>query len=347
MCYIYQQKNFNVMLKINGKVITDVVYKGKRIQHIMVGEKKYYDIYDGKIIGNALKADSIKINGKAYNYGAGYFEINVGELDSSYLGELFKRKGISTISHFGIDTRRVTDMQQMFYGCESLTNLNLQGLDTSKVKNMERMFNITTHLTTLNLGDKFDTSNVTNMRFMFWICGLTTLNLGDKFNTSNATNMNNMFRECTSLSTLNLGDKFDTSRVTDMQQMFYECSALKSLDISNFNTQSVTYMTNMFSNCSALSTLNLGDNFDAGKVINVTSMFWNCPSLKTITGCIKNLSISLNFSASPLDHDSAIRIINGLATVTTAQALALNNTTKATLSDTEKAILINKGWTLA
>jgi len=76
----------------------------------MVGEKKYYDIYDGKIIGNALKADSIIINGKKYNYGAGYFEINVGELNNSLLGSLFTRKEISTISHFGIDTRRVTDM---------------------------------------------------------------------------------------------------------------------------------------------------------------------------------------------------------------------------------------------
>lgn len=294
MCYIYQQKNFNIMLKINGKVITDVVYKGKRIQRIMVGEKKYYDIYDGKIIGNALKADSIKINGKAYNYGAGYFEINVGELDSSYLGELFIRKGISTISHFGIDTRRVTDMQQMFYGCNSLTNLNLQGLDTSKVTNMYRMFNETTHLTTLNLGDKFDTSNVTNMQFMFWNCALSTLYLGDKFNTSNVTTMESMFNQC-----------------------------------------------------SALSTLDLGDKFDAGKLINVNGIFNNCYSLKTITGCIKNLSISLNLSSSPLDHDSAMRIINGLATVTTAQTLTLNNTTKTTLSNTEKAILINKGWTLA
>lgn len=294
MCYIYQQKNFNIMLKINGKVITDVVYKGKRIQRIMVGEKKYYDIYDGKIIGNALKADSIKINNKTYNYGAGYFEINVGELDTSYLSSLFLRKEISTISHFGIDTRRVTDMSQMFYGCSSLTNLNLQGLDTSKVKNMYRMFNEATQLTTLNLGDKFDTSNVTNMQYMFWNTTLTTLDLGDKFNTSNVTTMDSMFKQCSTLTTLNLGDKFDTSNV-----------------------------------------------------INVNGMFQNCYYLKTITGCIKNLSISLNLSHCPLDNDSAMRIINGLATVTTAQTLTLNNTTKTTLSNTEKAILINKGWTLA
>ena len=255
------------MLKINGKVITDVVYKGKRIQRIMVGGKKYYDMYDGKIIGNALEAGSIRINNKTYNYGAGYFEINVGELDNSSLSQLFSGKGISTISHFGIDTRRVTSMRSMFNGCSSLTSL--------------------------------DVSN------------------------------------------------FNTQNVTNLQSMFLDCSSLTSLDVSNFNTQNVTNMQNMFQGCSSLTFINLGDKFDASKVSNVTYMFRSCDSLKTITGSIKNLSISLNLSNSPLDHDSAMRIINGLATVTTAQTLALSSTTKNTLSATEKAVLINKGWTLA
>ena len=255
------------MLKINGKTITGVVYKGKRIQRIMVGGKKYYDMYDGKIIGNALEAGSISIDGKTYNYGVGYFELSVGDLKSVSLKELFRNKKISTITHLGIDTRRVTGMQNMFSSCGSLTSL--------------------------------DVSN---------------------FNTQNVTNMNGMF---------------------------YFCSSLTSLDVSGFNTQNVTNMNGMFYGCESLTFINLGDKFDASKVSNVSDMFTNCNSLKTITGSIKNLSISLNLSKCPLDHDSALRIINGLATVTTAQTLTLNSTTKSTLSATEKAVLINKGWTLA
>ena len=255
------------MLKINGKTITGVVYKGKRIQRIMVGGKKYYDMYDGKIIGNALEAGSISIAGKTYNYGVGYFEISVGELKSTSLKELFANKKISTITHLGIDTRRVTNMQNMFLGCSSLTSL--------------------------------DVSN------------------------------------------------FNTQNVTNMQGMFQNCSSLTSLDVSNFNTQNVTNMQYMFWNCSSLTLINLGDKFDASKVSSVQNMFQFCNSLETITGNIKNLSISLNLSSCPLDHDSAMRIINGLATVTTAQTLALSPKTKDTLSATEKAILINKGWTLA
>lgn len=281
------------MLKINGKVITDVVYKGKRIQRIMVGEKKYYDMYDGKIIGNALEAGSISIGGKTYNYGVGYFEISVGDLKSASLNELFINKKISTITHLGIDTRRVTNLQSMFQNCSSLTSLDVSG-----------------------------------------------------FSTQNVTLMYGMFQNCSSLTSLDVSN-FSTQNVTTMSVMFQGCRSLKSLDVSNFNTQNVTRMSGMFYYCNSITELNFGDNFDAGKVIDVNDMFYNCSSLKTITGCIKNLRISLNLSSCPLDHDSALRIINGLATVTTAQTLTLSSTTKSTLSATEKAVLINKGWTLA
>ena len=281
------------MLKINGKTITGVAYKGKRIQRIMIGGKKYYDMYDGKIIGNAVEAGSISIDGKTYNYGVGYFEISVGDLKSVSLKELFINKKISTITHLGIDTRRVTSMESMFQGCSSLTSL--------------------------------DVSN---------------------FSTQNVTNMQSMFQGCSSLTSLDVSN-FSTQNVTKIQSMFRGCSSLTSLDVSNFSTQNVTNMYYMFQGCSSLTSINLGDKFDASKVSGVQNMFQFCNSLETITGNIKNLSISLSLSSCPLDHDSALRIINGLATVTTAQTLTLSSTTKSTLSATEKAVLINKGWTLA
>ena len=281
------------MLKINGKTITGVVYKGKRIQRIMVGGKKYYDMYDGKIIGNALKAGSISIDGKTYSYGVGYFELNIGELSGSSLNLVFSGKKISTITHIGIDTSRVTNFSSLFDTNNDLESLNLAGVSTQ-----------------------------------------------------NATSMYAMFQNCSSLTSLDVSG-FDTRNVTSMSTMFQGCSSLTSLDMSNFNTQNVTNMNGMFYSCRSLTTLNLGNEFGAGKVTDVSGMFESCKSLQTITGSIKNLSISLSLSVCPLDHDSAVRIINGLATVTTAQTLTLSSTTKSTLSTTEKAVLINKGWTLA
>ena len=208
----------------------------------------------------------------------------------------------------------------MFNNCSSLTELNLHGFNTQNVTNMYRMFNGSSNLTNLDFGDKFDTQNVKNMQNMFW--------------------------SCSSLTSLDVSG-FDTRNVTNMQAMFNNCSSLTSLDVSGFDTRNVTNMQYMFQSCISLTTLNLGNEFDASKVTLVSNMFSGCSLLKTITGSIKNLSISLSLSDCPLDHDSAMRIINGLATVTTAQTLTLSSTTKATLSEAEKAIVIRKGWTLA
>ena len=138
-----------------------------------------------------------------------------------------------------------------------------------------------------------------------------------------------------------------TSSVTDMAGMFQSCAALTSLDLSNFDTSKVGDISFMFAYCGKLASLALGSNFDTSKATTVNNVFASCSALTTITGCLKNLAVSVSLSASPLDHDSAVRIINGLATVTTAQTLTLSDTTKALLSATEKAVLINKGWTLA
>ena len=138
-----------------------------------------------------------------------------------------------------------------------------------------------------------------------------------------------------------------TSSVTDMAGMFQSCAALSSLDLSNFDTSKVRDISFMFAYCRKLASLALGSNFDTSKATAVNNVFVACSALTTITGCLKNLAVSVSLSDSPLNHDSAVRIINGLANVTTAKTLTLSTTTKSTLSATEKAVLINKGWTLA
>ena len=155
-----------------------------------------------------------------------------------------------------------------------------------------------------------------------------------------------VFQRKTSLLTIDSWT-ISTSSVKDMAGMFQVCTALTSLDLSNFDTAEVMDISFMFSSCRKLVALALGNNFDTSKATTVNNAFANCSALTTITGCLKNLAVSVNLSASPLDHDSAVRIINGLATVTTSKTLTLSSTTKALLSATEKAILINKGWTLA
>ena len=142
----------------------------------------------------------------------------------SFYGSFRDETSLEAIDFGGcFDTSNVTDMSWMFYGCESLTELDLNG---------------------------FDTSNVTDMSYMFCFCeSLMELDLSD-FDTSIVTDMSEMFSGCKSLMKLDVSG-FDTGNVTDMSEMFYDCENLFLLDTSNFNMRSVVDDTGMFINCPA------------------------------------------------------------------------------------------------
>ena len=169
---------------------------------------------------------------------------------------------IEGIEH--LNTSEVTKMSYMFYGCSSLSSLDLSNFDTSKVEDMQGMFYGCSKLTSLNLSS-FDTSNVTDTSLMFCDCsGLTTLDLSN-FVTSIVANMQGMFYGCSGLTTLDLSN-FVTSNVTDMFFMFGGCSGLTTLNLSNFNTSNVTNMQLMFDSCSKLSLLDLSKAKEGEKV---------------------------------------------------------------------------------
>ena len=61
----------------------------------------------------------------------------------------------------------------MFYGCESLTELDLSTFNTNSVRDMKNMFSYCSNFVSLNLF-KSNTSSVTNMGCMFCECNSLT-----------------------------------------------------------------------------------------------------------------------------------------------------------------------------
>ena len=203
-----------------------------------------------------------------------------------------------------LNTAKVTDMGNMFYGCSALTSLDLTNFNTANVEFMYYMFEGCSALKSLDLTN-FNTAKVTDMSFMFSGCSaLTSLDL-TKFNTAKVVNMGNMFYGCSALTSLDLTNfntanvdfmdsmfngcsalksldltNFNTAKVVNMYMMFNGCSALESLDLTNFNTAKVTYMNNMFEGCSALTTIYASDKFDTDNVKYGLDMFTGCKSLK-------------------------------------------------------------------
>ena len=173
----------------------------------------------------------------------------------------------------------VTDLNGMFRGCASLTELDLSGSNAEKVKNMGSMFYGCVALSNLNLSG-FKTGSLTEMRYLFSSChSLESLDLSG-FNTENVTSMVSMFSQCSSLRSLDLSS-FNTSKVIGMNLMFYNCTNLESIDLSSFETENLQQMPHMFYSCTKLETLDLS-SFATPNMTSMLSAFQNCKKLKTI-----------------------------------------------------------------
>ena len=173
----------------------------------------------------------------------------------------------------------VTDLNGMFRGCASLTELDLSGSNAEKVKDMGNMFNGCVALSNLNLSG-FKTGSLTDMRYLFSLCqSLESLDLSG-FNTENVSSMVSMFSQCSSLRNLDLSS-FNTSKVIDMNLMFYMCTNLESIDLSSFDTENLQQMARMFYSCTKLETLDLS-SFATPNMTSMLSAFQNCKNLKTI-----------------------------------------------------------------
>lgn len=173
----------------------------------------------------------------------------------------------------------VTDLNGMFRGCVSLTELDLSGSNAGKVKNMNSMFYGCVALSNLNLSG-FKTGSLTEMRYLFSSChSLESLDLSG-FNTENVTSMVSMFSQCSSLRSLDLSS-FNTSKVIDMHLMFYKCTNLESIDLSSFDTENLQQMAHMFYSCTKLETLDLS-SFATPNMTSMLCAFQYCKNLKTI-----------------------------------------------------------------
>lgn len=127
---------------------------------------------------------------------------------------------------------------------------------------------------------------------------------------------------------------------------FRNCHELYELDLSGGFGRNATSITNLFYACTNLTTLRLADGFGEKSTTN-TTLFYGCFSLRNIIGTPRFKASIMFDQCRSLTHDSLMNIINGLQTVTTAQKLTLGTTNLARLTDEEKKVATDKGWTLA
>lgn len=113
--------------------------------------------------------------------------------------------------------------------------------------------------------------------------------------------------------------------------------------VLEFSTKNIKDYASSFANCKKLIKIN--GVLDFSSATNVSYMFASCADLKEVTFKPNTLSLSISLKgSSKLSADSIQSIIDGLATVETAQTLTLNKA--IALTDEQKAQIYAKNWTL-
>ena len=261
--------------------------------------------------------------------------------------------GLTSIDLTGLNTSKVTSMYSMFSYCSSLTNLDLSGFDTSKVKNMWGMFQGCSSLESLNISS-FDTSEVQYFKEMFERCNnLKSIDVSN-FNTSKSDNFYHMFDGCKSLTSIDISN-FDFSNSSNGEYygivgLFYECSRLKTIKFPStvsFNNTNI-YFKELFRSCSSLESLDL-TGWNTTNVVGMNDMFNNCSKLSNLTlgtDWASNSSISsFSLSSCPLTRESALDVINKLATRSNSPVITFSG--KVGLYQSEIDVATNKGWSVS
>ena len=209
--------------------------------------------YMGKIVKNAQEVGLIYLKPVPTIYWTGNSSTVI--ISGTYYTAQTDKVNIDGVEYYQLKLDKDLDNDFYKFNNNNFTNLIFKNVDIGNVTNMDSMFYGCSSLTSLDLST-WHTSNVTCMNYMFYNCSsLTSLDVS-KFDTSKVTDMPNMFNSCRKLTFLDLSG-WDTSKVTNMDYMFYYCRALTSLDISGWDISNVTGMNNMFYYCRALKTIRM------------------------------------------------------------------------------------------
>ena len=222
-----------------------------------------------------------------------------------------------------LDTpKRVLDLICKTVNNSNAKNVDLTMIDVSNVTSLYRAFRNNTTI------ENIDVSN---------------------WDTSKVTNLADIFSGCSSLVNIDVS-KWNASNVVDFSGLFYGCQSLVNIDVSNWNTARVTSMIGIFWGCTSLTTLDIS-NWDLSKVDSMKNVLRACTSLETlkcdnlILPNIELGNIELQRSIK-LSVDSIIGLLNALPQSDKGYSFQIGDVNIAKLSDEQKAIATNKGWTL-
>ena len=135
----------------------------------------------------------------------------------------------------------------------------------------------------------------------------------------------------------------DTSSTTSIVSTFLHCSNLESVVFTD--TSKVQTWNAPFINCSKLESIETLNFSSTTSWIN--TVLSGLRNLKTVKIVPETISSNFTVSSYKLTAESIQSVIDGLATVETAQTLTLHTDVKAKLTQTQLDTITGKNWNLA
>ena len=166
-----------------------------------------------------------------------------------------------------------------FFGCSSLTGVDLNGLDTSSCTDFSDVFQDCTSLKAIDMTG-WDTSKGTTFAQMLFNCkSLGHVDLSP-LDTSSAISFRQMLYGCSSLAEVDLSG-FKTSKATTFASMLNGCSSLTRVDVTGFDLSSAKDLSMFFFNCKSLAEADLATT-GMSKVATLYGAFGGCSSLRSV-----------------------------------------------------------------
>lgn len=298
-----------------------------------------------KDIGDAIVRKGGSVSGTIDTYAKSVMAL--GDVSFRTAIDIVNKSDAKNVDLTMISPKNETSLQGLFYKNTHLTNINVSNWDTSNITSLHLTFGGMTNLKRVDLSE-WNVSNVTTFYGLFDFCStLQTIDVS-KWDTSSATNMAWMFND-NSLKTLDVSN-FNTSKVANMFAMFSGCHSLTRIDVSNFNTSNVLDFGRAFSYWdNVCEELNIS-GLNLTRVTSIDKAFWyiNCKVIRCDGLQFPNIDMSkigLKHSTA-LTVDSVVGLLNALPQSDKGYSFQIGSNNIAKLSDEQKAIATDKGWTL-
>ena len=297
-----------------------------------------------KDIGDAIVRKGGSVSGTIDTYAKSVMAL--GDVSFRTAIDIVNKSDAKNVNLTMISPRNETSLDNLFSGNSNLTNINVSNWDTSNITSLKGVFSSMPNLESVDFAE-WDVSNVTTFYALF--DDSRKVNTFDvrKWNTSSATNMEWMF--CRTNATHIDVSNFDTSNVLNMHAMFIGNTSLIQLDVSNFDTSNVLNINTMFAYFDICEELNI-NGWDLTRCTSINNTFNNsnfkvirCDGLKFPD--IDMSKIGLHYSTA-LAVDSIVGLLNALPQSDKGYSFQIGSDNIAKLTDEQKAIATDKGWTL-